>query len=691
MTAPQPAQPASTPGDQREDTALLAGAAVGAVMTAASLALVALVGASVLKVMRGASRRRVARELHAAAQAIVGPAVARARQVLAEAEQQIVEDTTTALEDAVPGRPGTFRGADESGRRIAPPQPPALATGGRPQFVPFGHPEPSTGGPTPPRRPHPPAGPGRSPLALPAAPSIRSAAESIRAAGLNAIRDVDDVFAEAAEEVAFTGAAGTQAAQKLLDKLAEQGVTVFVDKSGRPWELGAYCEMAARTATSRLALITQLQLMAPRGLDLVVVDAPSSELGCKKCAPWEGRVLSLAGRAVTGQWVSVADAAGRRKGANVAGTLAEAVEAGLFHPNAVLGDQPVRVLGEVENGVKAWYDGPSVHLSTARGHHLAVSPNHPVLTPRGWLPAKAITQGAHVFSTRIGQGAEARSVADVDLDDPESTFEDELDALAAHGSRAAVSAAADHLHGDGRFCQGEVEVVVADRGLLSASDLESVQMACEGHLPWPDMELARGSGAGPALLRGLRVARPVGRTLADLHPLGLEAPTDRRLADAETVGEILGGLSADVELDEVIEVRWGHHVGHAYDLQTTTGAYVAGSILVHNCRHFLAPFVDGAAHLPLIGAPRGFVRHGVPHYRVVIPDHDSASYKAQQRQRELERLVRKQIAAKSVALTPVAKAQANRRLAAARSTLDEHVKTYHLTRQRYREIPGKAR
>lgn len=386
MTSPQ-----QSPGDQRENTALEVGAAVTAIMTAASLMLTALLGPAVAKVLRGAAPRTVARQLHAAAVAAVQRAVAQATQVLDEAEQRVTTEATGTLAELVP--------------RLIP----------RRQVM-LPNPVPSR--------------------------SWTAVRDQIQAAGLNALRETDDQFRRAAQAATAGGSSGTQAAQKMLDQLAAQGVTVFTDRRGRDWDLSAYCEMAVRTAATRLALATQLGLMGPAGMDLVVVDAPSGELGCRKCAPWEGRVLSLSGRAVTGQLVSVVDAVGARKSTNVAGSLAEAVSAGLLHPN---------------------------------------------------------------------------------------------------------------------------------------------------------------------------------------------------------------------------------------------------------CRHALLPFVDGAGSLPLVGGPRGFVRHGHPIYRVVIPQVDAESYKAQQKQRALERVVRRQQAVRTVALTPLAKAQANRRLAAARSNLELHVKTYHLTRQRYREHAGKAR
>jgi hypothetical protein len=92
---------------------------------------------------------------------------------------------------------------------------------------------------------------------------------------------------------------------------------------------------------------------------------------------------------------------------------------------------------------------------------------------------------------------------------------------------------------------------------------------------------------------------------------------------------------------------------------------VARGLLHPSCRHMLIPWADGMRMtVPL------------PSQRRLGP-----SYVAQQRQRALERVVRREHARRAVALTAVAKAQANRRLVAARSNLHRHVQSYHSSRK----------
>lgn len=100
-------------------------------------------------------------------------------------------------------------------------------------------------------------------------------------------------------------------------------------------------------------------------------------------------------------------------------------------------------------------------------------------------------------------------------------------------------------------------------------------------------------------------------------------------------------------------------------VKATLSQAVSAGLFHPSCVHFAVPWADG-------------MRMTIP-----LPSqrHLGPSYAAQQRQRGLERVVRRAAAGRAVALTPMAKARANRRFVAARSALNEHVRTYHSTRK----------
>lgn len=127
----------------------------------------------------------------------------------------------------------------------------------------------------------------------------------------------------------------------------------------------------------------------------------------------------------------------------------------------------------------------------------------------------------------------------------------------------------------------------------------------------------------------------------------------------------------------VLSITGRTQVGTAMSVVDSTGAWqfvmvkdtlpraVARGLLHPSCRHFLVPFADGMTMTVPLPSARS----------------DGPSYEVMQRQRGLQRSVRQHTAASILALTPMAKARANRRLVAARKRLYQHAGKYHLGRQ----------
>lgn len=103
-----------------------------------------------------------------------------------------------------------------------------------------------------------------------------------------------------------------QAAQVMLDDLADRGITGFTDKAGRRWDLATYVEMATRTAVSNAWDDMQADLAVKSGLDLVWTGTYSTEGTCPRCLPWLNRMLSLTGSTPGIPTVTEAKAAGWR-------------------------------------------------------------------------------------------------------------------------------------------------------------------------------------------------------------------------------------------------------------------------------------------------------------------------------------------------------------------------------------------
>lgn len=139
----------------------------------------------------------------------------------------------------------------------------------------------------------------------------------LEATHLPIVRRVADIYRDVIADTSRLVLAGThtrrQATASALATMRRNGVSGFVDRAGRHWNMRSYAAMATRTTTAQAAVVGHQQKLQANGFDLVVVtDSPEE---CPLCRPWENRVLSLSG--------------GDRRYSS----FSEATQAGLFHPN----------------------------------------------------------------------------------------------------------------------------------------------------------------------------------------------------------------------------------------------------------------------------------------------------------------------------------------------------------------------
>ena len=168
------------------------------------------------------------------------------------------------------------------------------------------------------------------------------------------------------------------------------------------------------------------------------------------------------------------------------------------HPNCLLPGTLMQ--GAFVAGLRAEYAGDVVELQTAHGRQLAVTPNHPVLTSMGFVPAGLLREGMQLLGYRDGIDSGASLVPAIDTGQPPTAVEEVFRALAEMvGSlrRAPRGVAAEDLHGDARFTQGQVDVVGADGELLLDRVPQCAQGGSDLVLVPPTMEETKISRAGP--------------------------------------------------------------------------------------------------------------------------------------------------------------------------------------------------
>lgn len=305
-------------GDQREDQAATAAAVVAVVWVAATALILKALADAVRKAARtsfvaGVAQLRLRRQVAA----IMAEARRHAEHIVAGQAEKAAEVAAAETVTDFPGR-----------------TPQAVSVPQVPPPVLFRH-------PTNPTRPR---GTGTLPsderrIANQAA---RSAVDDInrRMDPLTdrVFRDVDDAYRRAVEAVmdrrpGITDAQRLENAQKVLDDLARHGITGFIDRTGRRWELASYVEMATRTAISRQVTNLQLAAYQAEGVAAVLVIHRTLDAPCPLCRPYEGRVLAIGPGVDAGHQLTVTPWDSEPRTETVLATLEEALAAGLLHPS----------------------------------------------------------------------------------------------------------------------------------------------------------------------------------------------------------------------------------------------------------------------------------------------------------------------------------------------------------------------
>lgn len=131
---------------------------------------------------------------------------------------------------------------------------------------------------------------------------------SLSAADRLILRQVNDSYANIIAQTSALVATGSftnkQAVQIALNRFADKGISSFIDKAGRRWEMTTYAEMATLTAIERATRQGYTDTMQEFGFDLAII---SSHYGaCPLCEAWENVIISISGKDT--RYPSLADA-----------------------------------------------------------------------------------------------------------------------------------------------------------------------------------------------------------------------------------------------------------------------------------------------------------------------------------------------------------------------------------------------
>ena len=233
---------------------------------------------------------------------------------------------------------------------------------------------------------------------------------------------------------------------KMAAELTARGITSFVDKAGRKWNLSSYCAMATRT-TGRQAQIAAA--LTADDWDLWQISKIGST--CPLCSVYEGRVYSKSGTDPDYPPLAMAfgkiDAAGSNDLSNTWLNI---------HPNCLVPGGTILCEGVMAES-RRLYRGEVITLHTAGGDEITVTPNHPILTNRGFIAAGELQKGDKVIKT-TGEYGRLIGEAPDNINIP-TIVDEKLHALlqSVGGATRRMEGSSVQFHGDGS--DGEVEVI----------------------------------------------------------------------------------------------------------------------------------------------------------------------------------------------------------------------------------------
>lgn len=241
------------------------------------------------------------------------------------------------------------------------------------------------------------------------------------------------------------------------------------------------------------------------------------------------------------------------------------------------------VEGFFDGASRALYTGKAVEILTKGGLRLRVTPNHPIPTEQGVVPAGSLQPGRKLGRYRPFNRVLAAGEG-VDEEHKPARVEDVFHALAKHRGIALARNTGHEFHGDAQAIDGEIEIVGSYRVLWGMWEAESGQQIRQlalplGHEAIPTPGLSLGEHRGPAGLPTTELDAGNGVRRGDLHgsflnaharpfesfrlglaaqldALGQQAAFDCPPSDAETLGYRIDGLPLLVRRDQSGGIDW---------------------------------------------------------------------------------------------------------------------------------------
>lgn len=295
--------------------------------------------------------------------------------------------------------------------------------------------------------------------------------------------------------------------------------------------------------------------------------------------------------------------------------------------NCFVGETQIASDSKIVRSYKHTYNGDLIEVKTACGINFTCTPNHPILTPYGWVAAALLHNGDNLvvtFDRNTGSFRRNSNIKHI-----HSSMKALYNSLHCFGLMSRDSTLRINFHGD--IPTTNVEVITK-KWLLRNNGNSGVRQSINKFLlknaNKPLMsQCPLMKHFGSVCKAAFRFISGKCQTLALLwrsllHPnvhrfrtvsgrdIGVTQDTVNNLtAKSETLGKVLDGFAGEIAVDKVVSVKIipsGQTATHVYNLQTENGYYFVNSSIAQskskcngifaiakNCRCTLFAAVDG--------------------------------------------------------------------------------------------------
>ena len=279
-----------------------------------------------------------------------------------------------------------------------------------------------------------------------------------------------------------------------------------------------------------------------------------------------------------------------------------------LHPWCVIPDTKI-IAPNIEAITKSWYSGDVIKITTANGCRLAVSPNHIVLTARGWVRAKNLVKGDKVV--HYCGWRESLSESNPTHNNSIPTIEELFTSFVESGAVSPVSvpATSEDFKGD-VVANSKIDIInidselrdklnasfdkfIGDISFVGASIADKVKLPAHSRL---ELLLAGAGLAADGIMSGLSVAEVLRsgsfthhelisfRIPADYNARLFKSTSDGWARNVKDISEFIDAFPSIVEFDDLINVERDSFFGHVYDASSLSTLYIANGIITSNCR-----------------------------------------------------------------------------------------------------------